>query len=98
MWDSRRRLSIRVSAETRLSVIPCFQLVYCRDISDYVHFAESLGSFLALRRRPFVIIDSNGPIPGLRGRYFENKAPKYFKGPNPPRLGDLAYTELPLFL
>ena len=47
-----------------------------------------------MRGRPFVLIDANGPIPGLPGKYFGGKSPKYFKGPTPPRLGDLAYTEM----
>jgi hypothetical protein len=52
---------------------------------------------LTARGRPLVIIDSNGPIPGLVGKYFSNKAPKYFKGPDRPRFGDLAYTEAVMF-
>jgi hypothetical protein len=43
------------------------------------------------------IIDSNGPIPGLIGKYFGNQAPKYFKGPDRPSCGDLAYTEAAMF-
>jgi hypothetical protein len=77
--------------------IPCVQLVYCRDVADFVRFARPIGSFLTLRGWPFVLIDSNGPIPGLMGRYFEGVAPKYFKGPERPRLGDLAYTEAAMF-
>jgi hypothetical protein len=40
-----------------------------------------------------VIIDSNGPFPCLVGKYFDEKLPKYFKGPDQSGLGDLAYTE-----
>ena len=78
-------------------LIPCAQLVYCRDVEDFVRFARPIGRFLALRGRPLVLIDSNGPIPGLVGRYFEGMSPKYFKGPEQPRLGDLAYTEAVMF-
>lgn len=77
-------------------VVPCVQLIYCRNLEDYVRFARPLGWYLALRQRFFTIIDSNGPIKGLAGSYFPNSAPKYFKGPFRPRLGDLAYTEAPL--
>jgi hypothetical protein len=73
------------------------QLVYCRDVDDFVRFAGPVGRFLALRGRPFVLIDSNGPIPGLVGKYLNGKMQKYFKGPAPPRLGDLAYTEAAMF-
>jgi hypothetical protein len=77
--------------------IPCVQLAYCRHVEEFVRFARLLGSFLILRGRPLVLIDANGPIPGLVGRYFEGKMPKYYKGPEQPRLGDLAYTEAVMF-
>ncbi len=73
--------------------IPCAQLIYCRDIGDFVHFAGPIGRLLARRGRPFVIIDANAAIPGLLGWFSRGNMPKYFKGPQRPRLGDLAYTE-----
>jgi hypothetical protein len=79
------------------NVIPCLQLVYCRDMSDFVRFARPLGRYLALRGRFLVMLDANGPVAGMVGRYFHGIRPKYFKGPNPPRLGDLSYTEASLF-
>jgi hypothetical protein len=79
------------------STVPCFQLVYCRDIKDFVRLARPLGRYLAKRRRPLVLIDANGPVEGLVGRHFPDVRPKYFKGPHRPRLGDLAYTEAALF-
>ena len=77
--------------------IPCIQLIYCREFEDFVRFARPIGHFFAMRGRPFVIVDSNGPIRGLVGKYFNNKMPKYFKGAQRPRLGDLSYTETALF-
>jgi hypothetical protein len=74
-------------------IVPCVQLIYCRHIEDFIRFAQPIGSYLGLRGRPFVLIDSKGPIPGLVGKYYDGIAPKYFKGPVSPRLGDLAYTE-----
>jgi hypothetical protein len=74
-------------------VIPCAQLIYCRDVGDFVRFAGPIGRRLARHGRPFVIIDANAPIPGLFGWYSRGNMPKYFKGPLRPRLGDLAYTE-----
>jgi hypothetical protein len=78
-------------------VMPCTQLIYCRDIQDFVQFAWPIGRYLTARGRPLVIIDSNGPIPGLVGKYFSDNAPKYFKGPDQPSFGDLAYTEAVMF-
>ena len=78
-------------------VIPCAQLIYCRDIADFVRFAGPLGRFLAARGQPLVIVDANRRIPGLVGFFARGSMPKYFKGPQRPRLGDLAYTESAVF-
>jgi hypothetical protein len=76
--------------------IPCAQLIYCRSVDDFVRFAGPIGRFLARRGKFFVVIDANGPIPGLVGWFQADKMPKYYKGPQRPRLGDLAYTEYAL--
>jgi hypothetical protein len=73
--------------------IPCVQLIYCRGVQDFVRFAGPLGWYLAFRGRPLVIVDSNAPIAGLAGVFRPGRMPKYFRGPQRPRLGDLAYTE-----
>jgi hypothetical protein len=74
-------------------IVPCAQLIYCNDVADFVRFAGPLGRTLARHGRPFVLIDANAAIPGLAGIFRRGKMPKYFKGPQRPRLGDLAYTE-----
>jgi hypothetical protein len=78
-------------------LVTCAQLIYCSDVADFVRFARPLGLYLARRGRPLVILDANGPVRGLLGKYFDQTRPKYFKGPTPPQLGDLAYTEAALF-
>jgi len=77
-------------------VIPCAQLIFCRDVGDFVRFAGPIGRALVRRGCPFVICDANAPIPGLFGFFRGGRMPKYFKGPQRPRLGDLAYTEYAL--
>ncbi|WP_322514439.1 acyl-CoA acyltransferase [Rhodopseudomonas palustris] len=77
--------------------MPAMQLVYCRDIADFVRCARALGGFLIRRGRPLVVVDANGPVAGLTGIYTETRGRKYFKGPNPPRLADLTETELVLY-
>lgn len=80
----------------KLGFIPYVRLIYCRDPADFVRFAKPLGRFLAKRRFFLVVLDSNERIRGLAGWYFRGH-PKYFKGPDQPRLGDLAYSELAMF-
>lgn len=75
-------------------VVPCVQLLYCREIEDFIQFSSQIGFYLGMRGKLFVLIDSKGPIRGLSGKYFDGISPKYCKGPVLPRLGDLAYTEL----
>jgi hypothetical protein len=77
--------------------IPCTQLIYCRDVEDCARFAGPLARYLTARGRPFLLIDANSPIPGMVGKYFADKMPRYFRGPHGPRLGDLAYTEIAMF-
>ena len=60
-------------------------MIYCRDIDDFVRFARPLGRYLAWRGRPLVIVDANGPIPGMVGFFRRGSKPKYFKGPQRPR-------------
>jgi hypothetical protein len=77
--------------------VPAAKLAYCRDVRDFVRFAGPIGRALMRRGIPFVCLDATGPLPGLIGKYFSNRAPNYFKGPERPRSGDLAYSEMVLF-
>jgi len=78
--------------------LPCFHLIYCRGLDDVRHFSAAIGRFLLRHyRMPWFVVDSDAAIPGLAGRFFDGRAPKYFLGPDPVRLADLAYTELVLF-
>jgi hypothetical protein len=77
--------------------LPGMQLGYCRSIADYVRCAGAIGRYLLRRGRPVIIIDANGPVAELPGFYTEARGRKYFRGPNRPRLGDLADTELAIY-
>ncbi len=76
---------------------PAMQLIYCRDTSEFVACAGAIGRLLLARGNVSVILDANGPVPGLIGLYTEARGRKYFKGPRPPRLADLTDTELVLY-
>ena len=78
-------------------ILPTAQLIYCRSIEDFVRFARPIGWHLARSACFFTLLDANGPIPGLIGKYYDDKYPKFFLGPDPPRMGDLAYTETAMF-
>ncbi|MGA2125948.1 MAG: hypothetical protein ABSG76_07315 [Xanthobacteraceae bacterium] len=77
--------------------IPSVQLIYCRHTEDYARFARPIGAYLAARGKRLVLVDAAGPIRGLPGCYVDGLAPRYFRGPAFPRLGDLAYSEAALF-
>ena len=81
----------------RVKALPCAQLVYCRNVDDFIRFARPIGLFLARSMRLLVFVDANGPVPGLVGTHRLGKPPKYFFGPDQPRIGDLAYTETSMF-
>lgn len=81
----------------RKSGLKFVQLVYCRDMADFVMFAGPLGRHLLGMGFLFVILDANGPEPGLIGHYFAGRKVKCWRGPAQPRLGDLTETELVLF-
>jgi hypothetical protein len=80
----------------RWGVLPFVFLIYCRDPAEFVRFAGNLGWYLLTCGIPIAIIDANGRMAGLVGRYSDTN-PKYFKGPDKPRLGDLSYSERAMF-
>lgn len=76
--------------------LPAMQLVFARSADDVRRFARPLGRILLRAGRPFLLYDaehnSRAP-PGL----MLDRAPRYFRGAQRPRLGDLAYTEFTIF-
>ena len=76
--------------------LPCEQVIYCRDVADFVACAAPLGRYLLMRGSLICVVDANGTLSGLPGWYVPDAGPKYFKGPAAPSLGDLSFTELPL--
>jgi hypothetical protein len=76
---------------------PAMQLIYCRDIVEFVECAGSIGRALIRHGKISVILDANGPVAGLTGIFSRARGRKYFKGPHRPRLADLTDTELVLY-
>ncbi len=79
------------------NLVPVYRLIYCRDIADIQRFAGNIGRFLARRGGLLVRFDANHPTVGIVGWYSEKRGRKYAKGPTPPLLGDLAFTEAAIF-
>lgn len=79
------------------SPIALMQLVWCRDTRAFVRCAGPLGRQLMKQGVGGVILDANGYVPGLLGFFVGGKQPRYFRGPVPPRLNDLAFTEAVVF-
>jgi len=77
--------------------LPTMQLIYCSSIGDFVACAGPIGRFLLVRGKPLVVVDANGPIQTLVGIFSSARGQKYFKGPEAPRLGDLADTEFAVY-
>jgi hypothetical protein len=76
---------------------PAMQIIYCRDIADYVRCAGAIGRLLLRHSKISVLLDANGSVPGLIGFYTNARGRKYFKGPQRPRLANLTDTELVLY-
>jgi hypothetical protein len=72
-------------------------LIHCSSVDAFVAVAGAIGRFLLARGRLLVVIDANGPVEGLIGIYSEARGQKYFRGPNPPQLGELSDTEYVLY-
>jgi hypothetical protein len=80
----------------RSVALPFTLLAYSRSMDDFVRFAGPLGRYLIGKGIPLVFIDASGRIPGLTGKYLD-WGPKFFRGPNPPPLCDMAYSERVMF-
>ena len=76
---------------------PAMQLIYCRDIAEFVECAGAIGRTLIRHGKISVLLDANGPVAGLTGLFSKARGRKYFKGPHRPRLADLTDTELVLY-
>jgi hypothetical protein len=90
----RRR---QVGQRFRYAGMPCAQLIYARDLENIVRLSGLVGRCLAQRGMPVLLIGTNVPIAKLPGKFYKGKTPMYYRGPDSPRLGDLAYTEAALF-
>jgi hypothetical protein len=90
------RLHPFVFTVRRKYCLPYAYLIYSRNQNDFIKFATSIGRYLARRGIPLAALDANGPLAGIPG-IMTRLRPKFWSGSAQPRLGDLAYTEIPMF-
>ena len=77
--------------------LPLMQLIFCRDIAAVSRFSSALGAAMLPGGAVGIVMDAP-PEPGgppLLGQVRRGR--RYFRGPDRPRLGDLAYTERVIF-
>ncbi|MGY2050546.1 hypothetical protein [Methylobacterium sp. JK268] len=78
-------------------LLPTAHLIYCRDLAAFRRFAGPVGRSLLGHGHPTVLVDTDGPLPGLVGLSLGQRQGKYFRGPHPPRPGEIPYTEGVIF-
>ena len=77
-------------------LIPCAQLIYCRELADLVQNGLAISSWLMMRGFPLMLVDASASIEGLIGRYYPDRGSKFFKGPRPLKEIDHTYSEMVL--
>jgi hypothetical protein len=75
--------------------VPVMEVMFCRSAEDLRRCAPALARYFLPRGSLGFLID--GDMETLLSHYAEGREPRYFKGPNRPVLGDLAYTEKAIF-
>ncbi len=78
--------------------LPLMQVIYCRDAADFPASAGAIGRWLLGRGVIGIVTDAAMPRPpGAPVLLRLPRTAKFYRGPNPPRLGDLSYTERVIF-
>jgi hypothetical protein len=77
--------------------LPALLVLHGPDRQQLVRITGNLGRHFLRHAAPFLVMDANGPVDGLRGFYTSARGRKYFKGPHQPALCDLADSEFSIF-
>lgn len=91
--EGRIRPLIMVRRKVR-GFIPAAQLIYCEDTAWLYRNAHALFWWLRLHGLPALILDANGPVPQLFGRFFLGKGHRYVRGLEPDLDVDHSYSEM----
>jgi len=82
--------------QRRYGFLPVAHLVYCRAFDEFVRFAGAIGHCLARHGYFAVIFDADGRVPEIICKYYPGR-PRFRKGGDQIRIGDVAYSEQVLF-
>jgi hypothetical protein len=88
-----RRLAMR----SGLISLPAMFAIHAPSRDELVRLAGNFGRYFIWSAAPILVMDANGPVPGLRGLFTEKRGRKFAKGPLQPDLCNLADTELAIF-
>ncbi len=94
-----QRLTLKLSRRpTWLPRLPALQMIYGPPVIELPRWLGAIGRHLLLRgERPFLLLDVDARLPGVVGRHLDGWRPRFSRGPNPVRVGDLSYTEITVF-
>ncbi len=76
---------------------PAMYVLHAPQRDALVRCCGNLGRHFLRRAAPILMFDATSAVAGLPGFYTERRGCKFFKGPNPPALCDLADTEFAIF-
>ena len=95
-WCLSEGMAVPIVATRRVIAgrLPVAQVVYMPREVDWPRIANAVGRALARHGLFLLLLDAEGPIAGLAGRFLPGRMPKYVRGPQTPHCGDLAYTEI----
>lgn len=77
--------------------LPAMLALHAPDQGALVRLAGNISRYFLTRAAPVIAMDSDGPIPGLKGMFTASRGRKYFKGPHNPGLCHLADSEYAIF-
>ena len=77
--------------------LPGMLVLHAPDRAQLIRLTGNFGRHFMMNGAPFLAMDADGPVGGLRGIYTEARGRKYCKGPIRPALCDLADSEYAIF-
>ena len=75
--------------------LPMMELIYCRSMAELERCGGALARYFLPRGHAGLLFD--GKVTNFAAYYAPGKEPRFYKGPTPPDLNDLAYTEKVIF-